>query len=1744
MADPTNPNEPSATGSDAQALDDLTVLQHVQDQNMGESRLNVARPTDVSDTTLGNLANVQQGSTSNPQVHDVGGITTGVNVALDVAIESGKSGTVAPPTLDSTPVLASDDAGVANVVAQGVTPLNVQVQADLAEPEASFKPQELSAGQPSGNTAPSGVVTGGVVEAPVAEEVVVKEVEQQEQVEEAVNHAPVILDAESVSTNQEGTVTGRISASDPDGDALTFHLVDSAGNSVDTITNDHGTITIDPVTGQYTFIASEATRELGLGENVTDLFQVQVSDSQGASASQSFNVTVDGLNDGPVTSDVTLAGMNEDGGSVTFTKAQLLSNATDIDGDTLSVTDLRVDNGSLVENADGTYTFTPGANFNGEVSVSYTVDDGHGGTAVGSASLDVAAVADQADISAPDVTVTYGGANTNQVLTGTAGADTLVGGGGSDTLTGGGGNDTLYGDAAQAGGPFIVPLNIDARVTVNSESMGSITLSGLPDGAVLSAGTQNEDGSWTLAAGDLDGLTATVDVAVPFSVSIAVETIDGADTAITTSSLDVAFNNTQTDGNDVFRVVGNDGSTDTYIGGGGTDTITGAAGWSNDVIRVDNNLSNLSSVEAIDGGSAYDTILAGSGNDTLDFSDTTIRNVELIDGGAGNDTITGSAGSDTIMAGAGNDTGIVIGGQGNGDVYDGGTGTDAFQVNLTSAQYTTAVHQELQDFQAFVANPANTGKTFHFDSLGVDAKNWESLKVVVDGNPVSLENPPIIADAPGATTANDHSAAGNTIAAVDSDPGDTVTYHLSGSGVSSSDGVETLTTDRGSVALDTATGEYTFTPNADAAKLGLGSSANDSFQVVATDNHGVSSSPSTVNVTITGSNDGPTVAISGTGAGNEDTVIRGAVTGHDIDAGDTMAYHVAGGVSDGLGNESLATEHGTVSLNTATGEYTFSPAANWAGNDSFSVTVSDGHGGSVTQSVAVHVDEVADQASVAVSLGVGTVDTNGSFTVTNLDGEAGYHNTYGYYVMDDNGNPVSGEVIWADTHANVNATATISGVDPDHVGFFIIPNGQGNNSSLANGADLTFTKDASGNWQAVDAGGHALSGTGTKVLFDNASLNSDKLVHVEDTSKDGGNQNWEDLNGGGDRDYNDTNITVAWNPVTITETHPLTVSVNFPDMDGSETHAVKLAGLPAGATLIQDGVVLVPGADGSYTLDASHMTGLSVKTAAGFSGDIGVTVTATSIDGDSVATATASSATVHDDLTNHGPVAAASVSLTDTANTVLSSAVAASDADGDSLNFSLGTGTSGPQHGSVVLQEDGSFTYTPTTNYVGNDSFKVVISDGHGGTTTETISVSIAAPNHAPVIDAANTTATVTIDYSKDNISNIGQVAATDADGNDLTYSVANGGTHHGSLVVDADSGDFFYNATDTSWTGVDTFTVNVSDGHGGTTSQNISVNVKGGSSGGGSSGGSGGGKPIGWGDGGGRDESWGANGSWTVGGSGGGKGNNGIGNGEDGAPPGDPKPNDSDIGGDVTYATDDGTNWGNGWYAYDSGNPGGAGTGDRISSIADYNRHNEVYRGDEGDTLIASEGKDYLSLDNGSGKQMISGFDHIQLGDGEAVLDMTTPNMDYGDLTVAGGTGHDVIWSASGDDLLVAGNGGNTIHGGAGDDTIVAGAGSDNLMGQNGDDTFLFDFGAGHDVVNGGAGANWTDTLDLSTNMHDGATITISTGGHDWTVASDGDHLAANTIQLGQDKSGSVTIHSNQGDETIEFSNIESIKY
>ena len=71
-----------------------------------------------------------------------------------------------------------------------------------------------------------------------------------------------------------------------------------------------------------------------------------------------------------------------------------------------------------------------------------------------------------------------------------------------------------------------------------------------------------------------------------------------------------------------------------------------------------------------------------------------------------------------------------------------------------------------------------------------------------------------------------------------------------------------------------------------------------------------------------------------------------------------------------------------------------------------------------------------------------------------------------------------------------------------------------------------------------------------------------------------------------------------------------------------------------------------------------------------------------------------------------------------------------SDVDVDSLSVTLVTG---PSHGSLVLNADGSFTYTPSLNYNGTDSFTYVANDGVLDSAVTTVSILVDPVNNAPV---------------------------------------------------------------------------------------------------------------------------------------------------------------------------------------------------------------------------------------------------------------------------------------------------------------------------------------------------------------------------------------------------------------------------
>ena len=103
----------------------------------------------------------------------------------------------------------------------------------------------------------------------------------------------------------------------------------------------------------------------------------------------------DSANTAPTATPVALAPIAEDSGAITITQADLLANAGDVDGDVLTAINLEntTGNGTLSDNDDGTWDYTPDGDGDTNVSFSYRITDGTNIVAA-TATLDITPVND------------------------------------------------------------------------------------------------------------------------------------------------------------------------------------------------------------------------------------------------------------------------------------------------------------------------------------------------------------------------------------------------------------------------------------------------------------------------------------------------------------------------------------------------------------------------------------------------------------------------------------------------------------------------------------------------------------------------------------------------------------------------------------------------------------------------------------------------------------------------------------------------------------------------------------------------------------------------------------------------------------------------------------------------------------------------------------------------------------------------------------------------------------------------------------------------------------------------------------------------------------------------------------------------------------------------------------------------------------------------------------------------------
>ena len=311
----------------------------------------------------------------------------------------------------------------------------------------------------------------------------------------------------------------------PVGSVLTdgSNTITSDGSDVDISNWQHDQLRMTPPENShtdFTLTFTSTTTETETGEE--------------AVVTQTLTVDLTAVDDAPVTGDIDLGQTDEDT-AFTITEETLLAEASDVDGDALSVTRVMIADasmGSVSNNDDGTWTYTPAANYHGDdVAFEFVVSDGTtGDEATARAVIDVLSINDVPTVdNALDEPFTEDtGSQSINLLTGASDADedaltvdalSLSSGDDSGVTVSGSTLDvdtTAYqylgeGDTETLNYTYNI---IDGNGGVVSQTL-SITLTGTNDAAVISGvdtGSVTEDnaeslttsGALTLSDADAD----------------------------------------------------------------------------------------------------------------------------------------------------------------------------------------------------------------------------------------------------------------------------------------------------------------------------------------------------------------------------------------------------------------------------------------------------------------------------------------------------------------------------------------------------------------------------------------------------------------------------------------------------------------------------------------------------------------------------------------------------------------------------------------------------------------------------------------------------------------------------------------------------------------------------------------------------------------------------------------------------------------------------------------------------------------------------------------------------------------------------------------------------------------------------------------------------------------------------------------------------------------------------------------
>ncbi|WP_146347833.1 Ig-like domain-containing protein [Phaeobacter marinintestinus] len=336
-----------------------------------------------------------------------------------------------------------------------------------------------------------------------------------------------------------------------------------------------------------------------------------------------------------------------------------------------------------------------------------------------------------------------------------------------------------------------------------------------------------------------------------------------------------------------------------------------------------------------------------------------------------------------------------------------------------------------------------------------------------------------------------------------------------------------------------------------------------------------------------------------------------------------------------------------------------------------------------------------------------------------------------------------------------------------------------------------------------------------------------------------------------------------------------------------------------------------------------------------------------------------------------------------------------------------------PSYGTLDLSPNGDFTYTPDADFAGQDSFLYLRVEADGTEVYNVVEINVSGVDDAPVIDDSASYSVL------ENETDVGMIAASDVDGDALTYTIV-GGADAALFSLDPSSGALsFLTAPDfeapTDADGDNNYQVQVSVSDGETPVQAlIEVAVQ---------------------------DAPDTDGITLIGD---GMANTLIGT----------------VGDDTIFGR------GNNDVLI-----GGLGDDDLFGEAG-----NDLLSGDAGDDLIdGGEGRDTVTYESAAGRVVVFlNRPPSDIGGGQgtdtfvSIENVTGSNFND---RIHGDTSDNVIIGLSGNDVLNGLAGDDRLNGAEGDDALTGAGGNDTLLGGDGDDTIQA--GLGQDIIQGGAGAD-----------------------------------------------------------------------